>query len=202
MITFSGGQIDLDTFNHENMHQWWGDNVTEASYNLTFFKEGLATLGEYLFAARNAETAAGGPFSRAGQRAFEQSLIKQFNTNYNSRGSFWTASPSDPTPFGLFSGDATYTRPGSAYIALRQILGKANFASALEQIQRRRGGANITEAQLEDGFRRWLPDHSAACGALLDQFFTQWFDTAYPPGGLMARPQITGPGLRPPVIVN
>ena len=33
MITFAGGPIDLDTFHHENMHQWWGDNVTEADYN-------------------------------------------------------------------------------------------------------------------------------------------------------------------------
>ena len=67
MITFSGGSINLDVLNHENMHQWWGDHVTEASYRLTFYKEGLATLGEYLFQARNAETAAGGPHSRKGQ---------------------------------------------------------------------------------------------------------------------------------------
>jgi aminopeptidase N len=44
--------IDTDTLYHENMHQWWGDHVTEADYHLTFFKEGLATLGEFLFQAR------------------------------------------------------------------------------------------------------------------------------------------------------
>ena len=54
MITFAGGPIDLDTLNHENMHQWWGDHVTESNYDMTFFKEGLATLGEFLFAARKA----------------------------------------------------------------------------------------------------------------------------------------------------
>ena len=52
--------FDLQTLHHENMHQWWGDNVSEASYNLTFFKEGLATLGEFFFVAGNAQTAAGG----------------------------------------------------------------------------------------------------------------------------------------------
>ena len=52
MITFAGGRIDTDTLYHENMHQWWGDHVTEADYHLTFFKEGLATLGEFLFGAR------------------------------------------------------------------------------------------------------------------------------------------------------
>ena len=29
MITFAGGTIDTDTLYHENMHQWWGDHVTE-----------------------------------------------------------------------------------------------------------------------------------------------------------------------------
>ena len=70
MITFAGGQIDLDTLYHENMHQWWGDNVSESGYNMTFFKEGMATLGEYLFAARVAETQAGGPGTPAGRKAF------------------------------------------------------------------------------------------------------------------------------------
>src|SRR6185437_13759617 len=55
MIAFAGGQIDADTLYHENMHQWWGDNVTEGGYNLTFFKEGLATLAEFLFSARQAD---------------------------------------------------------------------------------------------------------------------------------------------------
>jgi Peptidase family M1 domain len=198
MITFAGGEIDTDTLYHENMHQWWGDNVTEASYNLTFFKEGLATFGEFLFAARTAESKAGGPFSRAGQRAFQQSLVSQFNAGYASKGSFWTAAPSNPTPFGLFDGDATYERPGIAYIALRQILGATNFTQALQQIQRRYGGGNITEAQLEAGFGQWLPNRSPACATRLGRFFAQWFDTAYPAGGGAHRPQLTGPGLAGP----
>jgi len=198
MITFAGGEIDTDTLYHENMHQWWGDHVSEASYNLTFFKEGLATLGEFLFAARTAQAQAGGPGTKAGRRAFQRSLVKQFNTTYASKGTFWAAAPSNPTPFGLFSGSATYDRPGIAYVALRQILGHANFTRALTQIQRRYGDRAITEAQLEAGFRPWLPTRSAACGSRLGQFFRQWFDTAYPPGGGANRPSITGPGLAGP----
>ena len=72
MITFAGGEIDTDTLYHENMHQWWGDHVTEADYHLTFFKEGLATLGEFLFAARKAAAKAGGLSTPAGRRAFER----------------------------------------------------------------------------------------------------------------------------------
>jgi hypothetical protein len=177
------------------MHQWWGDNVSEANYNLTFFKEGLATLGEYLFDARNAQTAAGGPGTPAGDAAFESSLIGSFNDAYASAGSFWTGAPSNPRPFTLFSGSSTYTRPGIAYIALRRILGSWNFAAALRRMQRTYRQASITEPQLEAGFAAFLPRRTPACRAELSQFFTEWFDTAYPPGGGANKPQITGPGL-------
>ena len=202
MITFEGGRIGLRTFHHENMHQWWGDNVTEANYNLTFFKEGMATLGEYLFNARTAQTAAGGPGTPTGDAAFEQSLVDQFNRNYANTGSLWTNAPSNPTPARLFASSTTYTRPGTAYIALRQILGKTNFTKAMKQIQRDFGGASITEAQLENAFHAWMPDQSAACSARLDAFFTQWFDTVYASGGGANRPQITGPGLAGPGFYN
>jgi hypothetical protein len=201
MITFQGGQIDLDTFNHENMHQWWGDSVTEGNYNLTFFKEGMATFGEYLFDARTAATAAGGLDTPAGAAAFDASLVDQFNTDYANNG-LWTAAPSDPTPATLFSGRFTYTRPGAAYIALRQILGKDNFTAALQRIQRDYRHSSITEKQLENEYQAFLPNQSAACHARLDQFFTQWFDTAYPPGGGANRPQLTGPGLNGPGFYN
>jgi hypothetical protein len=198
MITFAGGEIDTDTLYHENMHQWWGDHVTEANYNLTFFKEGLATLAEFLFHARTAQGRAGGPRTAAGRQAFQRSLVRSFNGIYASSGGFWAAAPSNPTPFTLFDTNSTYDRPGITYIALRQILGPARFDRALRQIQRQYGGRDITEAQLEAGFRSWLPNRSVACGARLGQFFHQWFDTVYPAGGGRNRPQITGPGLDGP----
>jgi aminopeptidase N len=184
MITFASGSVDLDTLYHENMHQWWGDNVTESNYNMTFFKEGLATLGEYLFAARTA--------GATGSPAFQASLVKQFNANYTKAGSFWQNAPSKPTAYTLFDGSSTYDRPGTAYIALRQILGATRFNLALQQIQRQYGGGTIDERQLEAGFARWLPNHSEDCRDKLGQFFQQWFDTGYSGGG---KPTITGPGL-------
>jgi aminopeptidase N len=198
MITFAGGTIDTDTLYHENMHQWWGDHVTESGYRMTFYKEGLATLAEFLFAARKAQGQAGGPGTAAGRRAFQASLASTFAAVYASKDGFWTVAPSNPTAWGLFSGSSTYDRPGIAYIALRQILGHANFTRALEQIQRQYGGASISEPQLEAAFGRWLPARSAACRQRLGQFFTEWFDTAYPPGGGAGRPHITGPGLAGP----
>ena len=198
MITFQGGRIGLQTFNHENMHQWWGDSVTEGNYNLTFFKEGMARLGEYLFNARNAATAAGGMGTPAGDAAFDASLVSRFNTNYANTGSMWISAPSDPTPARLFTSATTYNRPATAYIALRQILGQDNFTAALQQMQRDFRHSSITEAQLEAGFQAFLPNQSAACHARLDEFFTQWFDTVYASGGGANRPQLTGPGLAGP----
>jgi len=197
MITFANGRISLDTFHHENMHQWWGDNVSEASFRLTFFKEGMATVGEYLAAARAARTAAGGPGTAAGGAAFQQSLVDRFNRNYARPGRFWTNAPSDPTPARLFADSSTYTRPGTAYLALRQVLGPHRFVQALRKIQQTYGGSSITEPQLETGFAHFLPDRSRACRVRLGRFFTQWFDTAYPAGGVH-RPQLTGPGLDGP----
>ena len=198
MITFAGGTIDTDTLYHENMHQWWGDHVTEGGYTMTFYKEGLATLAEYFYHARTAEAKAGGPGTRAGQAAFQASLVAQFNRLYARTASFWTLAPSNPTPYSLFDTSETYSRPGAAYVALRQILGSQNFDDALQSIQRHYGGGSITEPRLEAGFAAWLPNRSTACQTRLGQFFQQWFDTAYPAGGGANRPQITGPGLAGP----
>lgn len=182
MITFAGGRIDLDTFHHENMHQWWGDNVTEAGFSTTFFKEGLASVGEYLFHASRAH----------GPHGFQRSLTRQFRSTYSGGGRFWAVAPSDPTPAVLFSGSSTYARPGAAYLALRQILGHGRFVRALKRIQRNYGGRTITEAQLEAAFAHFLPHPTASCRSELGDFFTQWFDTAYAQGD---KPSITGPGL-------
>jgi hypothetical protein len=92
----------------------------------------------------------------------------------------------------------TYYRPGAAYIALRQILGPDRFDAALRQLQGTYGGSSISEPELEAVFGQWLPVQSSACQQRLSQFFSQWFDTAYPAGGGANRPMITGPGLDGP----
>jgi len=199
-ITFNGGEIELTTFNHENMHQWWGDNVSESNFNETFFKEGFARLSEFLQAARVAANNAGGLDTPAGEAAFEASLVARFRANYIVNGTMWTRAPSNPSPVTLFSGvSTTYTRPATAYIALRRILGKDNFAGALKQIQREFAGSSIEERQLEDVFTDWMPNQSPACRSRLNQFFTEWFDTEFAASGSATalRPQLTGPGLEP-----
>ena len=198
MVTFAGGSIATSVLYHENMHQWWGDNVTESGYEMTFYKEGLATLAQAFHAALLAEHAAGDTGTPAGSATFDASLVSQFDKRYARGGAAWAGAPSDPTPYTLFSNSATYQRPMAAYLALRQILGDDRFTSALQEIQRDDGGGTIDEAQLEAAFHRWMPDRSASCSTKLDAFFTQWFDTAYPTANGAAKPQITGPGLDGP----
>jgi hypothetical protein len=212
-ITFAGGQIggssgtSLGTLAHENMHQWFGDNVSEAAFNLTFWKEGWATVGEYLNTANTAATNAGGLGTPAGNAAFDTSLINRFNSNYGTASnSFWTGAPSNPTVGNLFTTSSTYTRPGTAYLALRQILDASasrpdsdRWVGVMKQIQSQYAGGVITEEQLEEVFHQWLPNQSAECSSKLDTFFTQWFDTAYPtPNNATNKPQITGPGINGP----
>ena len=202
-IVFVGGTIggaqgtSINTFAHENMHQWWGDNVAEGAPKLMWFKEGQATTAEYYQTALAAATAAGGQGTAAGDAAFEASLVARFATNYNSTSTtFWNTAPSNPTSVTMNGTSNAYTRPGTSYLALRAILGKDVYNALLQRIQRDYRGGSMTEENLKKEFQKALPNQSPACHNKLDAFFTQWWDTPYtgsPAAG--NKPSITGPGL-------
>ena len=132
-ITFNGGEIGLSTFNHENMHQWWGDNVSESNFNETFFKEGMASCSEYLLDrahGRDRRRRARHPGRRSRVRRQPRRPVSTPTTSPTARCG--RRAPSNPTPATLFITPTTYPRPATAYIALRQILGKGNFAERAE----------------------------------------------------------------------
>jgi hypothetical protein len=194
MIVLPGqgiGLVALGGLVHENFHQWWGDNVSDANFDMTFFKEGMATLAVQLDSARQAAQQAGGSNTTAGRAAFEHYLVDQFNSLYASGPGLWQLAPSHRTAATYLDLYAVYERPKAALVALRQILGPRGFDAVLHSIQRRYAGSTLTEPQAEAAFATRLPDHSTACQTRLSQFFKQWFDTAYHG----AKPQITGPGL-------
>ena len=127
---------DVGTFAHENYHQWWGDNVAEGAPKLMWFKEGQATTAQYFNTALIAANAAGGQGTAAGDAAFEASLVARFATNYNSTSTtFWNVAPSNPTSVTMNGNSNAYVRPGTAYLALRAILGKDNYNAVLHYIQ-------------------------------------------------------------------
>ena len=162
------------------MHQWWGDNVSEDEYERTFFKEGYADLSEGFNTARTAANAAGGLGTPAVTRRSSSSLVTRFNTTYNSTNAAnWNVAPSNPTNANLFGSQHLHPLRAARYIALRQILGGQLHPGAKE-IQTTYGGGSITEPQLErtstSGCRT-----RARLRHKLDEFFKQWWDTAYPP---------------------
>ncbi len=159
-ITFGNGATStpsLGTINHENFHQWFGDNVAEGAFNLTFWKEGFATIGEYLNTAR---TAAGG--GSAAAPAFETSLINRFNTNYGTTsGTFWTSAPSNPTVGNLFT-TATRTcvpaprtwRCGRRSDVTRMISAMKRHPEHLRRREHHRGAARGRLPQVAAGAER------------------------------------------------
>ena len=123
--------------------------------------------------------------------------MARFATNYNSTSTtFWNTAPSNPTSVTMNGNSNAYVRPGTAYLALRAILGKDNYNAALHHIQEAYRGGSMTEENLEKEFHKYMPNQSIGCSNKLDAFFKQWWDTPYtgsPAAG--NKPQITGPGL-------
>jgi hypothetical protein len=194
MIVFPGdglGLVYVGGLYHELFHQWWGDNVSDGNFDMTFFKEGMATLAVQLDSANEAAQKAGGPDTAKGRAAFEHYLVQQFDSMYALGSGFWQLAPSNRSAATYLDLFAVYERPKAALIAVYQILGPSGFDAALQTIQSRYAGSSITEPQIEAAFAARLPNRSAACQTRLSQFFKQWFDTAYHG----AKPQITGPGL-------
>ena len=135
----------------------------------------------------------------AGRTAFQRSLVSQFDGNYAQLREPLAFAPSDPTPARLFSGSTTYTRPGTAYLALRQILGHGRFDRALQRIQRDYGGRSITEPQLEAEFARFLPAGPATpADGGSGHFFTPVVRHGVTRRRRRQPAPITGPGLAGP----
>ena len=196
-ITFAGSSISLGTFHHENMHQWWGDNVSEDLFSRTFFKEGYADLSQTLATANDDATAAGGAGTPAGDAAFEARLVTPSTAPTTA-----PARRSGPSRRRTRGQPACSTTPtptparAASYIALRAIMGNGNWVAANQEIQTTYGGGSITQPQQIAVYKKWMPNKSIGCLNKLDVFFKQWWDTAYtgsPAAG--NKPQITGPGL-------
>src|SRR5437016_129997 len=129
----------------------------DGNFDMTFFKEGMATLAVQLYSAREASQKAGGPNTTAGRVAFAHYLVHEFNSLYALGPGFWQLAPSNRSPATYLDLYAVYERPKAALIALRRILGPGRFGAALQAIQRRYAGSSITESQLEAAFAARLP---------------------------------------------
>jgi aminopeptidase N len=164
MAPFSGGMehqtmtslgvMDFDIVAHELGHQWFGDNVTCATWKDIWLNEGFATYTEYL-AAKYLKSA-----------SYTSSwLTTMHNEAKKGVGSVYVNDTTDVSR--IFSGQLTYNKGGSAIRVLHYLLGDSLFFDVCKTYQVR--FANRTAST--NDFRLLVNELS---GKDYDFFFNQW----------------------------
>ncbi|WP_310396037.1 M1 family aminopeptidase [Hymenobacter sp.] len=141
---------------HELFHQWWGDNVTCASWEDIWLNEGFASYGEYLsLQAFSTPANARGWMNDAHARA---------QTN---PGSVFVA---DTTNVGrIFNTPLSYKKGAAVIHMLRYLLNDdTKFFRALRTYQSQYRGGTARTADLQRVFE-------GEAGRPLEYFFQQWF---------------------------
>jgi len=146
---------------HEIAHQWMGDSVSPARWNMIWHSEGWATFFEVLFDHRIDGAA--------------QSPRQFFRAVYESEPEFWKLAPAtlDGDPSQLFNGFAVYNRPGAMLEGLREIIGGRRFFDFARELNATHGYGDIdrqsfiSEARQASGFH-------AAGRKRLGRYLRQW----------------------------
>lgn len=144
---------------HELFHQWFGDNVTCASWQDIWLNEGFASYGEYLSLTAFANSA---PYTA---RAWMDNA--HANVLQSVSGSVRVT---DTTNVGrIFSSRLTYKKGAAVVHMLRYLLhDDVKFFRALRTFQTTYGGSTARTSDLQRIFE-------AEAGTSLTYFFQQWF---------------------------
>jgi len=171
MAPFTGGMehqtmTSMGIFNfgivaHELAHQWFGDNVTCATWKDIWLNEGFATYSEYI-AAKYLTTSTN-----------TISVLNNMHTNAKRKdGSIFFEDTSDVAR--IFSSEITYNKGGSAVRVLHYLLGDSLFFKVCKayQIQFANGNASTNDLRLLV---------NSLSGKNYDYFFNQWiYGLGYP----------------------
>jgi aminopeptidase N len=148
----------LATISHELAHQWFGDDVSPATWSDIWLNEGPAEFFSWLWQERASGTP--GPTTQ-----------ERFDTNYASPAMSWDVPPAaPPTAADMFDSDAMYTRGAMVMEALREIAGEDKFRMVLAKYLAAHRYGNASTKQFID---LWKSD-SGKDPARLDAFFKQW----------------------------
>ncbi|UOQ51495.1 M1 family aminopeptidase [Hymenobacter cellulosivorans] len=155
MTTQDGFNFTLTA--HELFHQWFGDNVTCASWQDIWLNESFASYGEYL--SLNAFAA---PAQARGWMDNAHAIAMQ-----NPGGSVYVA---DTTSVNrIFSTRLSYKKGAAVVHMLRYLLNDdVKFFRALRTFQTRFSGSTARTSDLQRIFE-------AEAGSSLDTFFRQWY---------------------------
>lgn len=170
MAPFSGGMehqtmSSMGIFNygivaHEAAHQWFGDNVTCATWSDIWLNEGFASYSEYLvryYLLPNTAT---------------QELVDMHTQAKAEQGSVYVTDTSDVAR--IFSSALTYNKGASALRVLHYLLGDSVFFNVCKTYQTRFANGNAST----DDLRKLVNELS---GSKYDFYFNQWiYGTGFP----------------------
>ncbi|MBL7703071.1 MAG: T9SS type A sorting domain-containing protein [Ferruginibacter sp.] len=149
----SGSMASLGTLNHELMHQWFGDNVTFATWNDLWLAEGPARYSEYLAASSVPAlgyTAASAQTLRTNLKNNALGLNSQSawipNANIGNSDLIWLSN----------YGSTVYERGGMIVSMLRTLAGDAKFFEAMTNYQTALTGKSATTDSLKNHFNAVL----------------------------------------------
>jgi aminopeptidase N len=139
---------------HELAHQWWGDEVTCATWHDIWLNEGFATYSEALWREH-----------RPGGGAADLTARMLAIAPAEPTGSVWVFDSSDPSR--LFDWNLSYAKGAWVLHMLRHVVGDDTFRAALAEYRRRYAGSSATTEEL-----RAVVEQVA--GRDLEWFFAAW----------------------------
>jgi hypothetical protein len=152
-----GSLTSLGTLSHELMHQWFGDNVTFATWNDLWLAEGFARYGESLAAELVPALGLSAHSSRTSAKSSAlSSTVSAWipNSNATSSTGIWSSS----------YGTSVYVRGAMVVAMLRTMCGDAKFFQAITNYQTTLAGKSATTDSLKNYFNTVL-------GTDINEFF-------------------------------
>ena len=155
----------IDTIAHELAHQWFGDDVSPATWSDIWLNEGPAEFFSWLWLERSGNN----PLTTK----------QRFDSGYANPAMDWSVPPAaPPTAADMFNTDAMYTRGAMVMEALREILGEDRFKSVLASYLAAHAYGNASTRQFID----LVKSDGGVDAGQLDVFFREWLYGAVKPG--------------------
>lgn len=152
---------------HELAHQWFGDNVTCATWRDIWLNEGFASYAEYLYAEKfwRAETA----------KNYMQEVHDYVLEDIHATGAIYLQEGDTVNPYRIFDTRLSYDKASAVLHSLRYVINNdETFFSILKEYQKRYAFGNATTLQ----FYQMAEEMS---GLDLSNFFDEWiYGAGYP----------------------